>query len=156
MNGRKHVLLADSSEEFRWLMWRNAANHDFFSLTTVGSGRDVLLCMQKQTTDLLLIDAVLPDVCGLSVLEELQHRGTTPQKVILLSSIVSEQVIDQAFALGVSHFISKPFHIDLLFAAMYELFPGCSCGHWLHNPQQDADNPHSLKTEKPRRAPQTR
>ena len=76
MDGRKHVLLADSSEEFRWLMWRSAANHDFFSLTTVGSGRDVLLCMQKQTADLLLMDTALPDVCGLTVLDELQRRGT--------------------------------------------------------------------------------
>ena len=74
MDGRKRVLLADSSEEFRWLMWRSTANHNFFSLATVGSGRDVLLCMQKQTA-------------------------------------------------------------DLLFDAMYELFPGCSCGHWPHSPQ---------------------
>ena len=38
MDGRKRVLLADSSKEFRWLMWRSAANHNFFSLATVGSG----------------------------------------------------------------------------------------------------------------------
>lgn len=135
MTSRKRVLLADSSEEFRWLMWRSAANHNFFSLATVGSGRDVLLCMQKQTADLLLMDTALPDVCGLTVLDELQRRGTAPQRVILLSSIVSEQVTDQAFALGASHFIPKPFHTDLLFDAMYELFPGCSCGHWPHSPQ---------------------
>ena len=119
MTSRKRVLLADSSEEFRWLMWRSAANHNFFSLATVGSGRDVLLCMQKQTADLLLMDTALPDVCGLTVLDELQRRGTAPQRVILLSSIVSEQVTDQAFALGVSHFIPKPFHTELLFDAMY-------------------------------------
>mgnify|MGYP001542424290 CR=1 FL=1 len=97
--------------------------------------QQVLLCMQKQTADLLLMDTALPDVCGLTVLDELQRRGTAPQRVILLSSIVSEQVTDQAFALGVSHFIPKPFHTDLLFDAMYELFPGCSCGHWPHSPQ---------------------
>lgn len=75
MTSRKRVLLADGSEEFRWLMWKNVANHDFFSLATVGSGRDVLLCMQKQTADLLLMDTALPDVCGLTVLDELQRRG---------------------------------------------------------------------------------
>ena len=93
MDGRKRVLLADSSEEFRWLMWRSAANHNFFSLATVGSGRDVLLCMQKQTADLLLMDTALPDVCGLTVLDELQRRGTAPQRVILLSSILSKSPI---------------------------------------------------------------
>ena len=86
MDGRKRVLLADSSEEFRWLMWRSAANHNFFSLATVGSGRDVLLCMQKQTADLLLMDTALPDVCGLTVLDELQRRGTAPQRVIQISA----------------------------------------------------------------------
>ena len=120
---------------FLLMLEPNVANHDFFSLATVGSGRDVLLCMQKQTADLLLMDTALPDVCGLTVLNELQRRGTAPQRVILLSSIVSEQVTDQAFALGVSQFIPKPFHTDLLFDAMYELFPGCSCGHWPHSPQ---------------------
>ena len=89
----------------------------------------------REPADLLLMDTALPDVCGLTVLDELQRRGTAPQRVILLSSIVSEQVPDQAFALGVSHFIPKPFHTDLLFDAMYELFPGCSCGHWPHSPQ---------------------
>lgn len=47
MTSRKRVLLADGSEEFRWLMWKNVANHDFFSLATVGSGRDVLLCISN-------------------------------------------------------------------------------------------------------------
>ena len=28
MDGRKRVLLADSSEEFRWLMWRSTANRN--------------------------------------------------------------------------------------------------------------------------------
>lgn len=28
MTSRKRVLLADGSEEFRWLMWKNVANHD--------------------------------------------------------------------------------------------------------------------------------
>lgn len=112
MDGRKRVLLADSSEEFRWLMWRSAANHNFFSLATVGSGRDVLLCMQKQTADLLLMDTALPDVCGLTVLDELQRRGTAPQRVILLSSIVSEQVTDQAL-LWASHILFQSRFIPI-------------------------------------------
>ena len=29
MTSRKRVLLADGSEEFRWLIWKSAANHDF-------------------------------------------------------------------------------------------------------------------------------
>lgn len=32
MDGRKRVLLADSSEEFRWLIWKSAANHNFSPL----------------------------------------------------------------------------------------------------------------------------
>ena len=86
MTSRKRVLLADGSEEFRWLMWKNVANHDFFSLATVGSGRDVLLCMQKQTADLLLMDTALPDVCGLTVLDELQRRGTAPKRSAMSSA----------------------------------------------------------------------
>ena len=139
MDGRKRVLLADSSEEFRWLMWRSAANHNFFSLATVGSGRDVLLCMQKQTADLLLMgmEPTYPsEKYGYIIpktLDPISDVSTFKEKPDLKTA--KSYLTDQAFALGVSHFIPKPFHTDLLFGAMYELFPGCSCGHWPHSPQ---------------------
>ena len=124
MKRRKTVLLADDSDEFRWLMWKISEDHGRFSMMTVGSGRDVLLSVQKHTPDLLLIDTVLPDICGLAVLEELRRQGYVP-KTIFLSSIASEHIARKALDLGALHFVTKPFHAGKLFDMMYRLLHSC-------------------------------
>ena len=42
MKRHKTVLLADGSEEFRWLVWKCAGEHTYFSMKTVGSGWDIM------------------------------------------------------------------------------------------------------------------
>ena len=123
MKRRKIVLLADGSEEFRWLMWKSAQQHEYFSMITVGSGQDVLMCMKEQPPDLLLIDMALPDICGLTVLKELERQGITP-KTIVISSVVSERIAEKAFSLGAVYFVPKPFHTEALFDMIYGLLHG--------------------------------
>ena len=123
MKRHKTVLLADGSEEFRWLVWKCAGEHTYFSMKTVGSGWDVLQCVQKQPPDLLLIDMALPDICGLTVLKELARRGSVP-KTIVISSVVSERMAAKALSLGAVYFLPKPFHIEALFDLIYGLLHG--------------------------------
>ena len=123
MKRHKIVLLADGSEEFRWLVWKRAGEHAYFSMKTVGSGWDVLRCVQRQPPDLLLIDTALPDICGLTVLKELARRGSVP-KTIVLSSAVSERLAAKALSLGAVYFLPKPFHTEALFDLIYGLLHG--------------------------------
>ena len=123
MKRHKIVLLADGSEELRWLVWKRAGEHTYFSMKTVGSGWDVLRCVQKQIPDLLLIDTALPDICGLTVLKELARRGSVP-KTIVLSSVVSERMAAKALSLGAVCFLPKPFHTEALFDLIYGLLHG--------------------------------
>ena len=120
MKHRKTVLLADGSDEFRWLMWRIAEKYSHISIMTVGTGRDVLLSIQKHMPDLLLMDVALPDICGLTVLEELWRQRLAP-KTIFLSSVVSDRVAKKALDLGALHFIPKPFHSKAPFNAIHSL-----------------------------------
>ena len=108
MKRHKTVLLADGSEEFRLLVWRCAGEHTYFSMKTVGSGWDILRCVQEQPPDLLLIDTALPDICGLTVLKELARRGSVP-KTIVISSVVSERMAAKALSLGAVSFCRSPF-----------------------------------------------
>lgn len=123
MKRHKTVLLADGSEEFRWLVWKCAGEHTYFSMKTVGSGWDILRCVQEQPPDLLLIDTALPDICGLTVLKELARRGSVP-KTIVISSVVSERMAAKALSLGAVYFLPKPFHIEALFDLIYGLLHG--------------------------------
>ena len=120
----KTVLLADSSCEFRWLMWRIAKEDGHFSMMTVGSGRDVLLSVQKRMPNPLLLDVALPDISGLTVLEKLRRQGRVP-KTIFLSSIVSERLVKEALALGALYFVPKPFHTRILFDKTHGLLHNC-------------------------------
>ena len=111
MGHQKIILLADSSREFCWLMQMIAKQYNYLFMTTVGTGRDVLLSTRKQ----------LPDISGLTVLEKLAQQGRAP-KTIFLSSMVSNRLAERALKLGALYFIPKPFHADALFDIIYNLF----------------------------------
>ena len=124
MKQRRTILPADSSPEFRWLMWTSVKTRIHLSMATVGSGQDILLSTLKQMPDLLLLDAALPDISGFTVLEHLNRRGIILPKTIFLSSVVSEQAAARAYALGAVRFIPKPFHIEMLYRTIDGLFLG--------------------------------
>ena len=69
------------------------------------------------------MDTVLPDICVFTVLKELRQRGNSP-KIIILSSVVSQQAAERALTLGAAHFVPKPFHTGALFDLMHGLFHG--------------------------------
>ena len=121
MGHQKIILLADSSREFCWLMQMIAKQYNYLFMTTVGTGRDVLLSTRKQMPDLLLMDISLPDISGLTVLEKLAQQVRAP-KTIFLSSMVSNRLAERALKLGALYFIPKPFHADALFDIIYNLF----------------------------------
>lgn len=79
MGHQKIILLADSSREFCWLMQMIAKQYNYLFMTTVGTGRDVLLSTRKQMPDLLLMDISLPDISGIDRTRKVGPAGTRAQ-----------------------------------------------------------------------------
>jgi DNA-binding response OmpR family regulator len=77
----------------------------------------------EKPVDLVLLDIMMPFVSGLDVLQELRrtpHRRDLP--VIILTAKGQDADREQAFSLGATDFLTKPFSPNKLLARIDELF----------------------------------
>lgn len=85
-----------------------------FKTTVAEDGQKALLLAESGDFDLMLLDLGLPIVDGLTVLQEIRHRGVTNPIIIVTAQKDDNQ---QAIALkyGADAYITKPFRfVDLL------------------------------------------
>ena len=92
MDQRKAVLLADASEEFRTLLREEIEKTGEFSVDIAQDGNEVLKKVEERTPDLLVMDAMLAGLDGISVLRQLQKQENGPM-TILTSGFVSGRML---------------------------------------------------------------
>lgn len=114
------VLLADASPESRFLLREAMERTGGFRVDTAQTGEEVLQKAAAEPPALLVMDVMLPERDGLSVLRELHERGIAPSTV-LISAFVSEHILAEAMALGVAYFLPKPFRLEVLLERMEAL-----------------------------------
>lgn len=65
-------------------------------------------CMAKYTLekpDLILLDIIMPEMDGLAVLKKIGHEA----KIVVISAVGQEKMVEEAKKLGVLNYIVKPF-----------------------------------------------
>jgi len=80
---------------------------DGFSVTEAADGRSALEHVDTQPTDLIILDVMLPEADGLSVLTAVRQQGDTP--VILLTARGEEPDRVLGLELGADDYLVKPF-----------------------------------------------
>ncbi len=116
--GKPHLLLAESSNLFREELARKLA--PFFHVFPADNGIQALTLLRQHQPELALIDLMLPQMDGLSVLRQVRKEGL-PLLVLATTRFVSQYVADMLEELGVSYFMSKPCDPDAVVAHLREL-----------------------------------
>jgi DNA-binding response OmpR family regulator len=116
---RKRVLVVDDSDDIRRLLARVFRERDY-DVVESATGQDALQKVREFAPDLLLLDAMLPDVHGFDVCRRLKgsrRYGHIP--VIMLSAVYRgwRFAEDLRRSYGVHAFIEKPFRIGEVLAA---------------------------------------
>ena len=128
MENKIRVLLADSSEEFRILLKENIETSGEFTLVGVtGSGREALELAKTAKPQLVLTDVALPELDGLSLLQELQKLENAP-KSIVLSVFCNDRTVQEAMNRGACYFMAKPVNFQSLLEQMRLAVQGGSGG----------------------------
>jgi diguanylate cyclase (GGDEF)-like protein len=81
-----------------------------YTITATGTGEEALRLASRQPFDLILLDLMLPDIDGWSVLHQLRERNqtiTTPTILVSALNQPSEKV--RGLQLGADDYITKPF-----------------------------------------------
>ena len=84
------------------------------------TGAGALSGVLLRQPDVLLLDLVMPDAEGMSVLEDLNRRGRLPNKVIIISSVNNDFFVQRAMQLGACYYLIKPFSMERLYDYIIE------------------------------------
>lgn len=107
---KSKILIADDSEMNRAILADMLKNE--YDILEASNGLEAVQTLQQQGSELalLLLDIVMPELDGFGVLAEMnRNRWIEDIPVIMISSERSPQQVEQAYALGVSDFIARPF-----------------------------------------------
>lgn len=83
------------------------------AVTSVKEGNDCLHTLNTVGFDLLIFDINVPDIDGLSILEEL-HKQKRMVPTIFISALIDIEDITRAFDIGCHDYLKKPFHLKEL------------------------------------------
>lgn len=112
------VLIVDDSEINRDMLVRRLRRKDF-DLSTAVNGREALSMIQTNLYDLILLDIMMPEVDGYTVLkylkEDLRLRNIP---VIMISALEEINSVMQCMEIGADDYLTKPLDSNLLKAAV--------------------------------------
>lgn len=90
---------------------------------TAGNGEEAYDVICKKEPDIVLLDLIMPRMDGLGVLEKMKKEGG-PRKqpsVIIISAIGQERIAEDAFNLGASYYIMKPFDNETVLSRLHSV-----------------------------------
>ncbi len=92
-----------------------------------GSDGIRLIEKRQEEYDVILLDLIMPNKDGVTVLEQMKEKGIN-KKVIVLTSYNTQEMIRKVSELGISYFILKPFELEDLEKRIIEVAEGVKYG----------------------------
>lgn len=84
------------------------------------NGIEALNILREQRPCICLLDLVMPYIDGMGVMEELAINGSFATKIILLSTVGQECIVEQCMNIGAIGHVKKPLDFTLLMKKMIE------------------------------------
>lgn len=104
----KTVLVVDDSIYMRSLIksTMESAGYEVVGEAQNGEGAIDLACQLQP--DLITLDNILPDMMGFEILKVIKEEGVE-SKVIMVSAVGQQTVVNKGLSLGAAEYIVKPF-----------------------------------------------
>lgn len=99
------VLIADDSAFMRKVLKDTLESAGFSNFIECGDGKECLEKYELEKPGLVLLDIIMPEVDGMEVLKKIGKIA----KVVVISAVGQEKMIEEAKELGALGYIVKPF-----------------------------------------------
>jgi two-component system chemotaxis response regulator CheY len=113
----KRVLVVDDSMYMRTLIKDALTNEGYEIVGEAPNGETAIDLALELKPDLVTLDNILPDMIGTDILKVLQEQGLEA-KIIMVSAVGQQSVINEGIELGASDYIVKPFTAEDLIAVV--------------------------------------
>lgn len=108
------ILVADDDAFIRHMLTRYL-EHEGYQVVEAADGEATLKLYFEHLPDLVLLDALMPGIDGFEVCQRLQAmtQGNVAP-ILMITGLEDEKSVDQAFAIGVVDYVTKPIHWAVL------------------------------------------
>ncbi len=103
---KKYVVLIVEDERDVRELYRDLLVDNGFEVLLANNGTEGLILSRERDWDLMLLDIMLPEIDGLSVLEEVKDRQNH-KPVLVISNLSNDEVISRATDLGSDGYVIK-------------------------------------------------
>lgn len=100
------VLLVDDDPDTRQVVTMMVEKSGHVVITT-GSGNAALSLLNREKVDVIVLDIMMPEMDGLSILETI--RTTSDAPILMLTAISNAAIMEQSYLLGADDYMVKPF-----------------------------------------------
>lgn len=107
----RKLLIADCNEDYRSAL--AAALKDQYHVLCCRSGTEALALLYQERPDIVVLDLMLPELDGLTLLER-AHTDNIRPMVLAATPIFSGYVFNCAQRLGIEYLVRKPCDIDAI------------------------------------------
>ena len=120
----KKIVIVDDDEDLLKLFSATLKGMGYV-VKTFSTGIEALNALIENklidSTNLLILDRMLPDMDGIEILKELQSKTSISCPVLFLSVLSSEKDVLKGLKEGAVDYITKPFSIELLMMKVKKL-----------------------------------
>ncbi len=108
------VLVIDDNELFVDNIKKYFSSHAVIEVVdAVYNGKDGLSLLERKEYNLVLLDLVLREMDGITLLEELIKREIST-RIIVITSFSSPEIIRKVSSFGIKYYLLKPFDLEIL------------------------------------------
>ncbi|HSD05895.1 response regulator transcription factor [Flavobacterium sp.] len=108
MPHHKKIVLAEDNSVLSLLL-KFRLEKEGYKLLIAKDGKEAVDFIENQNPDLILTDIMMPFISGLEVISHVRSKLHSQTPIIVFSAAGQEEIVAQAFSLGATDFMSKPF-----------------------------------------------
>ena len=117
MEEKLNVAIADDNEKILCMLGDILEQDKEINIVgKAKNGEEAINIIREKQPDIMLLDLIMPKFDGLTVMDKI-NKDTSIKKrpsFIVMSAIGQETITDNAFAMGASYYIMKPFDNDMV------------------------------------------
>ncbi|MEI7741648.1 MAG: response regulator [bacterium] len=99
------ILIVDDSAFMRSVLKNILTNAGYTNFEEAADGKEGLQKIESVNPELVLLDLIMPEMLGIDVIKQIKNK----YKILVISAVGQEKVIEEAKSLGALGYIVKPF-----------------------------------------------
>jgi len=84
-----------------------------YEVFTANDGDQAVVLVRDEKPDVILLDVLMPGLSGIEVLQKIK-KASNGAKIIMMSAVDAEVVVELAMKYGADGYIVKPFSLEAL------------------------------------------